>query len=365
MNHSKNKRWSACRYFPMALIFQALFLFSSGLLAQTVTATPRSVDTTDPPPVVLRVNKVDGSPDAGLISAVKSVKVDDAEATITKTETEAITIAPPKLSAGIKSVQLLDKDKKEIAAGQLQYQSVTSADNGAEARRDRLAKSNWYYVLVTLMFGAVLGPFILAIYRGTSGSHATTNRPLGLPVGSFRSILAYSLVAYVGFYVLTSILSVSDFSPPPFLLGIVATVIGFYFGSRSGDDGEASSATGTVRGTVRSGANPARGAIVKFKRSTDGSEPYSRISDLDGRFDLHGVTPGQYKVSASLGGSLSSDEQELSVGEGSDHEIEIVIKNSSSASQPTSQTGTVQGTVTKPDGAPAVQAEGRVVARRC
>ena len=75
------------------------------------------------------------------------------------------------------------------------------------------------------------------------------------------------------------------------------------------------------------GANPARGAIVKLKRSADGTEPYSRISDLDGRFELRGATPGKYKVCASLTGSNPSDDQEISVAEGSDHEIEILIKS--------------------------------------
>lgn len=196
-----------------------------------------------------------------------------------------------------------------------------------EARRDKLASYNWYYVLVSLMFFAVLVPFVLAIYRGTSGSPATNNRPLGLPVGSFRSILAYSLVAYLGFYVLTSILSVSLFAPPDFLLGIVATVIGFYFGSRAGGDEETSTKTGTVRGIVRQGTFPARGALIRFRRTDDNTVPYSRLSDLDGRFELRGAKPGGYIVSASLTGAQPSPDQEISVAEGSDHEIEINIGN--------------------------------------
>src|SRR5438477_606645 len=87
-------------------------------------------------------------------------------------------------------------------------------DRSWQSRRDALSTYSWYYVLVSLMFGAVLVPFVLAIYRGISGGgFGDDSRPLGLPVGSFRSILAYSLVAYLGFYVLTSILSVSQFLP--------------------------------------------------------------------------------------------------------------------------------------------------------
>jgi hypothetical protein len=77
-----------------------------------------------------------------------------------------------------------------------------------------------------------------------------------------------------------------------------------------------------VRGIVRRhDANPARGAMFKFKRSADGTEPYSRISDLDGRFELRGATAGRYKVWASLTGSTPSDGQEISAVEGSDHDI--------------------------------------------
>jgi hypothetical protein len=225
-----------------------------------------------------------------------------------------------------------------------------------ENRREKLVASSWYYLLVTVMFGALLFPFIVAIYRGTSGSAATGNRPLGLPVGSFRAILAYSLVAYLGFYILTSVLSVSLFAPPDFLLGIVATVIGFYFGSRSGDGGEENLKTGTVRGLVRQGTSPARGAVIKFRRSDDGTEPYSRITDVDGRFELRGAKPGKYKVSASLTGSTPSDEQEIAIAEGSDHEIEFLMKSVTTPPSEPMQTGTVQGTVTKPDGTPAPQA---------
>jgi hypothetical protein len=222
-----------------------------------------------------------------------------------------------------------------------------------------LSKSTWYYVLVSLMFIIVLVPFVLAIYEATS-STSTTGRndkmPLGLPIGSFRSILAYSLVAYLGFYVLTSILSISTFAPSDFLLGIVATVIGFYFGSRSTDEGAASQVNGTVRGIVRQGGNPASGAMVRFKRS-DKTEPYSRISDLGGRFELSGVLPGTYKVYASITGSAPSNELEISVTDGSDHEIEIIINGDAGGVHPNDDPpdgmGTVQGTVKKLDASPA------------
>ena len=366
MDSSKNGNWSTRRRFVMAFICPALLLLlGSDVSAQKVTAKSDSVDPAKRQPVVLQITKADGSIDPALIEQVQSVKVGDKQVTFKK-DAEGITITPPELSLGTQPVQLLDSANKVIAQGELRYQSESSGDNGLsiqeltrrreETRRDRLVGYNWYYILVTLMFLAVVGPFVLAIFRGTSHARGPDNRPLGLPVGSFRSILAYSLVAYLGFYVLTSILSVSQFTPPDFLLGIVATVIGFYFGSRSGDEGEASPNTGTVRGIVRQVTNPARGATVKFKRSADGTEPYSRISDLDGRFELRGAAPGKYEVTASLTGFTPSDAQEIAIAGGSDHEIEIVIKSAVPAPQPSAQTGTVQGTVTKPDGTPAPQA---------
>jgi hypothetical protein len=350
--------------------------------APKVTLTPASVDPDNPARVVVGVLKADGNPDANTISKIKGITVDGNAVTPQPSDGNSLTFQPPKLiTTGVKVVLLLDSLNKELARAELEYRGAGAISEAGTAtriddqirlqeqlRRDKLAGSDWYYFLISMMFLFVLGPFVLAIYRGTSGSVATHQRPLGLPVGSFRSILAYSLVAYLGFYVLTSILSVSTFLPPDFLLGIVATVIGFYFGSRSSDDGESSAKTATVRGIVRQGTSPARGAFVKFKRSADGVEPYSRIADVDGRFELTGAAPGKYTVQASLTGSAPSDAQEITLSEGSDHEIEIIIGSASAPPAPKppapappqppappspAQGGTVQGTVTKPDDSPA------------
>lgn len=369
--------WKRLHFAAFMSLLLLLAIHSTGF-AETVTATPNSVDLTKRDPVLLEIRKQDGTADSEQLELVKSITVGTKGALIQSRSPQGITIKPPELGAGPQAIELRADPDKVLATGSLLYEKPSGAE-GAEAgrgaglgaglsagerkrqereeredlRRERLAESIWYYVLVTGMFFAVLVPFVVAIYRGTSGSASTNNRPLGLPVGSFRSILAYSLVAYLGFYILTSILSVSYFAPPEFLLGIVATVIGFYFGSRSTEEGGADQKTGTVRGIVRQVANPARGALVKFKRSDDGTEPYSRLTDVDGRFELRGAKPGAYKISASLAGSPPSAEQEISIAEGSDHEIEIVIKDA--APVPT-QNGTVLGTVRKPDGTPAPQA---------
>ena len=314
----------------------------------TITLTPAFVDSANPARVVVGVVKADGSPDADAIARIKGVTVDGSAVQLQPSDGNPLTFQPPKLTAaGVKAVLFLDSANREIARAALEYRAAGgTAEGGAasriddqirlqeQSRRDRLAGSYWYYFLISMMFLFVLGPFVLAIYRGTSGSIITQRRPLGLPVGSFRSILAYSLVAYLGFYVLTSILSVSVFAPPDFLLGIVATVIGFYFGSRSSDEGEASAKTATVRGIVRQGTSPVGGALVKFKRSADGVEPYSRISDVNGRFELNGAATGKYTVQASLTGSAASDAQEITLSEGSDHEIQLVIGSASAPPAP-------------------------------
>src|SRR5204863_5647739 len=119
---------------------------------------------------------------------------------------------------------------------------------------------------------------------------------------------------------LTSILSVSQFLPPDFLLGIVATVVGFYFGSRSGDEGEKPTTTAAVRGSVRQGAATVAGATIKFKREADGTEPYSRISNMDGRFEMTGIKAGKYAVQASTAAGATSPALDLTLTEGADHE---------------------------------------------
>jgi hypothetical protein len=147
-----------------------------------------------------------------------------------------------------------------------------------------------------------------------------------LPVGSFRAILAYTLVLFLGLYILVSLLAVTSFPPPEFLLGIVATVVGFYFGSRTGDEGGAiDTRVGTVRGIVRRGSNPAVGAVVKLRVISDKSEPYSRITDIDGRFSVNGVKAEKYKVIAEVKSPPGTGDQDVTVTEGSDHEIEIII----------------------------------------
>jgi hypothetical protein len=196
----------------------------------------------------------------------------------------------------------------------------------AQGRQNTLINQPWYSWVIILVFLTLSVPFIYAITRAILRSRATFRTPSGLPVGSFRAILAYTLVLFLGLYILVSLLAVTSFPPPEFLLGIVATVVGFYFGSRTGDEGGAiDTRVGVVRGIVRRGSTPAVGAVVKLRVISDKSEPYSRITDIDGRFSVTGVRAEKYKVIAETKTPPGTGEQDVTVTEGSDHEIEIII----------------------------------------
>jgi hypothetical protein len=202
----------------------------------------------------------------------------------------------------------------------------TALAERAEARKDILANTTWFYTIVTLMFGLVLIPFVLTIWRSIRFSKSTYNNPLGLPVGSFRAILAYTLVSFLGFYILASILSLSDFQPPDFLLGIVATVIGFYFGSRSGDEESAGGAarTAVVQGRVldATGGAAAKATVELFQ---SGVKKQTHIADGNGAYRFDGVPAGDYTIKATLA-TASSDELRVSVKAGATQTVELKLR---------------------------------------
>lgn len=340
-------RSTAHRFALLLLCPGLLLLFSSGVRAQVVkvTANPSSIaDAAKPSPVVLHVTKADNSDvDQTFNDQFGSVKVGD---TTVQHQFDAakgdITITPPASLTGAQKVQLLNKTGQPLGETTVQYPAATgSTGSNAGGNPDRLGqriddqvKSWWYRGVMALLFAALLLPFSLTLVRVIRFSRSSFRNPLGFPVGSFRAMLAYTLVAYLGFYILTSILTVSAFPPPDSLLGIVATVVGFYFGTRSTEETTDPGVSGIVRGIVRLGTNPARGATVKFKRE-DGTEPYIRITDVDGHFVVVGVKAGKYKVRAEITGSLPSDPVDVTVSEGSDQEIAITIKPPTPPTPPT------------------------------
>lgn len=198
----------------------------------------------------------------------------------------------------------------------------------AEARRDMLSTTYWFPVIISLMFGLVLIPFAWTIMRAIRFSKHTFSSPLGLPEGSLRAMLAFMLVAFLGFYVLVSILSLAELKPPDFLLGIVATVIGFYFGSRSGEEkaaGGAATATGGVEGTVTDNAgSPAAGATVEL--SQPGGKKFTDSTDAKGEYKFDRIPVGDYEVQASLTGHTPSDSRKVKVKSGATQTADLKLK---------------------------------------
>jgi hypothetical protein len=205
-------------------------------------------------------------------------------------------------------------NNNQRASGPSTAESPSPAE---EARRNKLADSYWYFTIVTMMFVLLLLPFGYTIVRAIRFSRATFNSPLGLPEGSLRAILAYTLLAYLGFYILASVLSISDVRPPDFLLGIIATVIGFYFGSRTGEEraaGSASSRNGAVEGKVVGAAEgSAVGASVRLSQA--GAVKFTQIADAGGKYKFDNVPPGDYDIQASTA-TATSDPAKVKVTAG-------------------------------------------------
>jgi hypothetical protein len=139
-------------------------------------------------------------------------------------------------------------------------------------------------------------------------------------------MLAFMLVAFLGFYVYASILSLSDFRLPDSLLGIIATVVGFYFGSRASEEkGAASVQTGIVEGTVVDNAgSPAGGATVELSRT--GTKPLTKKADASGEFKFDDVSIGDYQIQASLTNHNPSDPTPVKVTAGATQTVNLKLK---------------------------------------
>lgn len=256
-----------------------------------------------------------------------------------------LTLAPPfggipyaAQGAGASSTQSQGDAGAGSGAGSPQKGSPPDASDPRGGFRAVVANSWWYYALVTLLFGATVLPIawamVASVWRGVTGS-SQPELPLGLPVGTVRSFLAYTLVVYLGFYILASVLSLSDFAPPQFLTGVVATVIGFYFGSRS-DSAPAtppnppSTAAGTavVQGLVKNAAGSGvPNAMVVLARAAD---PASVVAmgqaDIAGAYRLEKVAAGDYSIQATLNGRASASTT-LTVAEAETKTVDLTLED--------------------------------------
>ena len=204
----------------------------------------------------------------------------------------------------------------------------TAATQPPSEIREKLLESNWYPLVVSLLFGVLLLGFAATIVRVILRSKSSFRSPLGLPEGSLRAMLAFLLVAFLGFYVYASVLSLSNFQLPDALLGIIATVIGFYFGSRSVEGAAAvarSEQTGSVNGSVvDSNGTPAGGATIDLSQA--GVKKFTQTADLSGKFEFANVPIGDYDIQASKSGHTSSDAAKAKVTAGKTQTVNLKLK---------------------------------------
>lgn len=218
-----------------------------------------------------------------------------------------------------------NQNTNETKSGADQNTKTTSASADIRAK---LLESNWYPLTVTLLFGVLLIGFAATIIRVILRSKSSFRNPLGLPDGSLRAMLAFLLVAFLGFYVYASILSLTDFKLPESLLGIIATVIGFYFGSRSDDEkgaGAPSGQTGSVDGSVVDSAGAAAGGAT-VELSQAGGKKLTQTTDPTGKFKFDNLPIGDYDIQASKIGATPSDSAKVKVIAGRSQTIALKLK---------------------------------------
>ena len=194
--------------------------------------------------------------------------------------------------------------------------------------RAKLLESNWYPLVISLLFGVLLLGFAATIARVILRSKSSFRSPLGLPEGSLRAMLAFMLVAFLCFHVYASVLTLSPFELPQALLGIIATVIGFYFGSRTVEGAGAvarSEQTGAVDGSVLDNAGtPAAGATVDLSQA--GIKKFTKTADSGGKFKFNNVPIGEYDIQASKTGQTPSDSAKVKVTTGTTQTVNLKLK---------------------------------------
>jgi len=206
--------------------------------------------------------------------------------------------------------------------------TTASPSTNATASSDVKAKlldSIWYPLVVSVIFIGLLLGFAATIIRVILRSKSSFRSPLGLPDGSLRAVLAFLLVAFLGFYVYESVMSLSDLKFPESLLGIVATVVGFYFGSRSAEEKGTKPQVGQIEGTVVDDTGAAAaGATVDLSQA--GVKKLPKKTDAKGKFSFADVPIGEYDIQASLTGKTPSDPQKVKVTAGDTQTVNLKLK---------------------------------------
>lgn len=205
--------------------------------------------------------------------------------------------------------------------------SPTPSPSPSVDLKTKLVESTWYQLVVSVIFGGLLVGFAATIMRVILRSKSSFRSPLGLPDGSLRAVLAFLLVAFLGFYVYASVLSLTPFNVPESLLGIIGTVIGFYFGSRSTDAAGTTTTgrTGSVEGVVLdSSGSPAVGATIELSQGS--TRKFTQTADLNGKYDFDNVPIGDYDIQASKSGSTPSDTAKVKVAAGGTQTVNLKLK---------------------------------------
>jgi hypothetical protein len=199
----------------------------------------------------------------------------------------------------------------------------TNQTTGGNSTVSGLFQSYWYPIVVSGIFVFLLGGFASTIMRAIRFSKFTFNNPLGLPDGSLRAVLAFVLVSFLGFYVLANVLGATELRIPDSLLGIIATVIGFYFGSRAAET-RAPATVGSVEGSVLDNAgSPALGATIELSQT---GKKFTQTADLNGKFKFDNVPIGDYDIQATLTGKTPSDPAKVKVTAGGTQTVNLKLQ---------------------------------------
>jgi hypothetical protein len=127
----------------------------------------------------------------------------------------------------------VSKINANVSTPSFVIQKYYSSDNIVETGQENAINSSGitmhslgHLSIIAIIIGLVFGVIIATLWFARKHQDETEwwKHPLGLPNGSIRAIIALILVIAIILY---------GNQPQPWLMGVVGTIIGFYFGSRS------------------------------------------------------------------------------------------------------------------------------------